>query len=73
MSADTVHPPAELIAAYALDSVTAAERAETEAHVGRCDECRADVRALRAVVSLITPDVALPPGLWNRIEAAIRN
>ena len=49
---------------YFYNELPLAERAEVQAHIGRCAECRAaldDLSVIRAALA-IRPDVATPPG-----------
>ncbi len=50
--------PTDLLPAYALDILDSAERAEVEAHLESCPECRAEVAAYRNVSNLLA--VAVP-------------
>jgi anti-sigma-K factor RskA len=45
--------PTDLLPAYALDILEAAEQAEVEAHLESCPECRAEVAAYRNVSNLL--------------------
>ena len=59
MNTDEIHG---LSGAYAVDAVDDVERAQFEAHVAGCDECRAEVASLRAAageLALLT--VTAPP------------
>jgi len=59
------------LSAYADDEVSASERAEIEAHLGVCPECRATVQSLRETITLaaLLPEVAPPPDLRAQILA----
>jgi hypothetical protein len=49
---------------YFYNELPLAERAEVQAHIGRCGECRAaldDLSVIRAALA-VRPDVATPPG-----------
>ena len=62
MNTDEIHG---LSGAYAVDAVDDVERAQFEAHVAGCDECRAEVASLRAAageLALLTV-TAPPPSL----------
>lgn len=50
-----------LLAAYAADSVDAAERADVEAHLAECDGCRADLREHRETLAQLASAVAEAP------------
>jgi anti-sigma-K factor RskA len=69
MSAD-VHT---LVGAYVVDAVTADERAEFEAHLESCDECREEVTSLRevAVTLAAANEVAPPVSLRESVLAAV--
>ena len=61
-------------AAYLLDALDAAERAEFEAHLAGCDRCRAELRWLQPAVDVLPASVEQlepPPELRNRILGAI--
>jgi anti-sigma factor RsiW len=51
-----VHP-SDLLAAYALDAVTDAERVEIQAHLVGCDQCRREVARHRAVTEVLAMSV----------------
>jgi len=55
---DDVHG---LIGAYALDALTAEERAEFEAHLAVCEECRAEAASLGDVASALGAATAVTP------------
>jgi anti-sigma-K factor RskA len=50
-----------LVGAYVLDAVTPNERAEFEAHLAECDECRDEVASLRAVTGELAQAQATAP------------
>jgi hypothetical protein len=69
-----------LLGAYALDDLTADERATVEAHLEGCAECRTEAESLRAMAQLLPladlarfsqPAPQPPPQLAERIAAAI--
>jgi len=69
LSHDDLAPNA---AAYALGALDPVERAEFEAHLATCDECRAAVDAYRRVtagLALATEPVAPPPALRAKVLA----
>jgi anti-sigma-K factor RskA len=62
----------ELLGAYALDALEAAEHAFVEAHLPTCARCRAEVEEFREVAALLAHTGApAPPGLWDRIAASL--
>lgn len=62
----------ELLGAYALDAIEPAERAEVEAHLAICPQCRAEVAAHREVAALMAnSSIAVPEGLWDRIAGEL--
>ena len=73
MSGSMSHREAdELLGAYALDAVDAAERAEVEAHLASCPRCRAELDELRQVAAAVGTAVVRPPeGLWSQIAGAL--
>lgn len=65
---------AEAISALADGSLDLTDRPRVEAHLEACEDCRAlleDLRALRRSAASLEP-VPLPPGLWPRVAAALR-
>lgn len=72
MSGDYDETFHSLSGAYSVDALLAAEAQAFEAHLGRCAECRAEVRSLReAAGQLSLPTaVAPPPGLRPAVLAA---
>ncbi len=71
----TIQDPHELIAAYALDALTADERRTFEVHLRECEECRDDLRSLQETVGVLAASSegpAPPAGLRDRIVAAAR-
>ncbi len=59
----------------AMDALSAAEARAFQEHVGECEPCRGEYRAIRSVMSdlaLIAPEVAPPEGLWPRLVAKLR-
>jgi anti-sigma-K factor RskA len=72
MTNDDLH---ELTAAYALDALDADERRAFEAHLGDCDECRAELATLGETVgalALATEGPVPPADLRDRIVSAAR-
>jgi hypothetical protein len=62
----------ELLGAYALDAVEPEERDEIEQHLAGCPRCRAEVVEHREVAGLLGyAGSDAPPGLWDRIVAAL--
>lgn len=63
------HDEAEvLLAAYALDALCSDdERAAVDGHLAQCGDCRSTLDAYREVAARLTPDVAPPPELWDRL------
>ena len=63
----------DLLAAYALGSVSSDERGEIDRHLSSCDECRAEVADYEAVtgsLALAVEPVQPPPGFTERVVAA---
>ena len=63
----------ERLSEYLDNELDAAGRAEVEAHLAECGECRADLQAVAAVVARAgtLTDAAPAENLWPRIEARI--
>jgi tetratricopeptide (TPR) repeat protein len=65
---------AEAVSALADGSLDSADRPRVEAHIEACENCRAlldDLRALRRDASAL-PREPLPPALWPRVAARLR-
>jgi len=65
----------DLAAAYAMEALTPGQRAEFEAHLAECAECRAEVDSFAPVVQGLAYTVPLedpPPALRGRVLAAAR-
>ncbi len=73
MGRDLTHPEAsELLGAYALDALDTGECEAVEAHLASCLACTTEVARHREVAGLLTPGYAVPPpGVWERISAAL--
>jgi anti-sigma factor RsiW len=72
MTNDDLH---ELTAAYALDALDENERQAYEAHLGECDDCRAELASLSGTVGALAyaAEGPVPPaGLRSRIVTAAR-
>lgn len=70
--ADAIH---DLTAPYALDALDEAERAEFEAHLATCGECREELRGFWGVTGSLAhalPGPQPPPELRDRILSAAR-
>jgi len=66
---------AEQLAAYALGSLAAGERAPLEAHLADCQECArrlAEYRAVAGVLPAGLEPAAPPAGAWRAIQAEVR-
>jgi hypothetical protein len=62
----------ELLGAYALDAVEAAERAAVEAHLAECPRCRAEVAEhLETAALLAAGGGQAPDGVWDRISGEL--
>lgn len=62
----------ELLGAYALDAVDAAEASAVEAHLPTCPRCSEEVREHREVASLLAySGSAAPEGMWDRLAVAL--
>ena len=61
--------PRDLLSSFLDDELTAAERAEVEAHLSACSECREHLLSLRALSSALReqPVPPVPAGLEDRI------
>ena len=61
-----------LAGAYAMDAISAPDRARFERHLARCEECAQEIASLReAAARLATATAATPPsGLKERVMAA---
>src|SRR5262245_16735565 len=67
--------PTEVLAAYALGSLEAAERAGVEAHVAVCAACASRARAYQGVAAALPMSLAPvppPPEAWETISATVR-
>ena len=66
----------ELISAMLDGELTESERAQVEAHVKNCDECRAMYEAFAALGSAIVPDEDVPDtlhsGIMEKVNAAAK-
>lgn len=74
MSATEHMPWEDERAAYLLDALDERERVEFEAHLARCDRCRAELRWLQPAVDVLPASVEqMPPPaeLRDRILGAI--
>ncbi len=72
MTTEELH---DLTAGYALDALSADERAAYESHLRECDECRAELASLDETVGILahaTEGPTPPAGLRDRIVAAAR-
>jgi anti-sigma-K factor RskA len=63
--------PHTLAGAYAMDAISAPDRARFESHLARCEECAQEIASLReATARLATAAAATPPsGLKDRVMA----
>lgn len=62
----------ELLGAYALDAVEPAERDEVEAYVAEHPDARAEVWEMRQAAAVLAQRGGpAPPGVWDRIVAAL--
>ncbi|HEX9993541.1 MAG TPA: anti-sigma factor [Acidimicrobiales bacterium] len=62
----------DLVGAYALDALEPAEREAVERHLVDCPRCRAEVAEHRETAALLAhTGAAAPPGVWDRIAAAL--
>ena len=64
--------PHTLAGAYAMDSVTPADRAAFEQHLAGCEPCRQEIRGLREATARLAGAVAVqpPPGMRDAALAA---
>lgn len=65
--------PDELLPDYALGLLEPAEAATLEAHLARCERCRAELRRLNEVLARWVDELPseAPPQLWPRIAAKL--
>lgn len=73
MANEAVH---DLTPAYALDALDERERAEYEAHLATCEECRAELASLQegaASLAYSVPAPAPPPALRERVLEQARS
>ncbi len=62
----------DLLGAYALDAVEAAERAAVESHLADCPQCRAEVAEhLETAALLAAGGGQAPEGVWDRISGEL--
>jgi hypothetical protein len=62
----------ELLGAYALDAVEAAERVAIEAHLADCPQCRAEVAEhLETAAMLAASSGQAPDDVWDRITDSL--
>jgi len=68
--------PRDLLSSFLDDELTAAERAEVEAHLSACSECREHLLSLRALSSALREEpvppvpAGLEEGIGRRLDAA---
>jgi hypothetical protein len=65
-----VHPLDD-VAAYALDALEGPERQAVSDHLAGCPTCRDELSAHQETLTLLAPEEAPPPALWDRIAADI--
>jgi anti-sigma factor RsiW len=66
------HPDTALTG-YVTGALAPAERAQVDAHLGGCVDCRRAVEESRAVLDALATSVAEPPALdWGRYRADLR-
>ena len=66
------HEIQDLLGAYALHAVDAAEEAAVERHILRCEECREELEQHREVTALLsTTERFAPTNLWENIVRQI--
>jgi anti-sigma-K factor RskA len=70
----TAHEIHALSGAYAVDALDPTEKAEFEAHLSACAECRAEVASLQEATAVLaeTTPADPPPALRDRLLADIR-
>lgn len=61
----------ELLGVYAVDGLDDDERAIVDGHLVACPRCVAEVAWHRNVAARLTAGGPAPPGVWNRIAAAL--
>ena len=61
-----------LAGAYAMDAISAADRARFEGHLAGCQECAQEIASLREATARLATATAVspPPGLKERVMAA---
>jgi predicted anti-sigma-YlaC factor YlaD len=64
----------ELLADYSVGRLTRKTNRQLEAHLSACSHCAYELEILWRVIAFIenTPSRCPPPGLWEGIEAPIR-
>jgi anti-sigma-K factor RskA len=64
--------PHTLAGAYAMDAISAPDRARFERHLARCQECAQEIASLREATALLATATAVipPPDLKERVMAA---
>jgi len=62
-----------LLPDYSVDALSERERRAVRTHLGDCDSCRAELRALEAAVALVEEHAGVnpPPGLFNAVRHEI--
>ena len=62
----------EMLGAFALDALDAAEADAVDVHLRECPRCRAEVADYRETAALLAfGGVEAPPGVWEKIQAAL--
>jgi anti-sigma factor ChrR (cupin superfamily) len=68
-------PQKDLVCVYAVRALPVEQMAAMDAHVGACEECQAELQAVRPIVETFDAwptDVLSPPNsLWNRLAQRI--
>jgi anti-sigma-K factor RskA len=64
--------PHALVGAYAMDAISAPDRARFERHLTECEECAQEIAGLREATARLATATAVPPpsGLKERVMAA---
>ena len=70
----TCHDARERLSEFLDEALRARERADVDAHLAGCPECRRELERLRATVSLLArvEPVRAPAGFVDRVMAAVR-
>lgn len=71
MSTSWPEHPLDDIAGYAVGALDEPDRWAVEAHLTSCARCRDELAAHQEALAHLVPEEEPPPGLWDRIVAAL--